>query len=164
MVVRQLEIGSVATDDCLAPLSERRQKLSSVDEIPGSFGARSGPLRVAIAEDDFLIAMQTEDALSAAGLRVVGIARTAGEVIELARRERPRLVIMDIRLGGRRDGVEAARELFQQFGIRCIFATANDDPHTRERAEIYAPLGWLTKPYTVASLLAAVADALGALR
>jgi two-component system, response regulator PdtaR len=121
-------------------------------------------MRVAVAEDDFLIAMQTEDALSAAGVRVVGVASTADEVIDLARQERPLLVIMDIRLGGTRDGIDAARELFQQFGVRCIFATANDDPRTRERAEAYAPFGWLTKPYTVASLLAAVADARVALR
>jgi two-component system, response regulator PdtaR len=121
-------------------------------------------MRVAVAEDDFLVAMQMEDALSAAGLWVVGVARTADEVIDLARRERPRLVIMDIRLGGMRDGIDAARELFQQFGIRCIFATANDDRRTRERAEACAPLGWLTKPYTIASLLAAVTDALVALR
>ena len=42
-------------------------------------------MRVAVAEDDFLIAMQMEDALSAAGLRVVGLARTADEVIDLVR-------------------------------------------------------------------------------
>src|SRR5262245_15657782 len=108
-------------------------------------------MRVAIAEDDFLIEMQTEDAVAAAGLQVVGIARTAGEVIDLARRERPLLVIMDVRLGGMRDGIDAAKELFQQFGIRCIFATANADSQTRERAEPCAPLGWLTKPYTIAS-------------
>jgi two-component system, response regulator PdtaR len=121
-------------------------------------------MRVAVAEEDFLIAMQMEDALLAAGLRVVGLARTADEVIDLARREHPLLVIMDVRLGGTRDGIDAARELYRQFGIRCIFATANDDRHTRERAEAYAPLGWLTKPYTIASLLAAVTDALVALR
>jgi DNA-binding NarL/FixJ family response regulator len=125
-----------------------------------SYERKLGRARVLIAEDDFLIAMQTQEALSAAGLEVVGVAVTAEEVLDLARQERPALVVMDIRLAGRRDGIEAARELFRQFNVRCIFATANDDLHTRERAEYFAPFGWLTKPYTMASLLTSVADAL----
>ena len=55
-----------------------------------------------------------------------------------------------------RDGIDAARELFGELDIRCIFATAHDDPRTRERAEPYAPLGWLAKPYTMASLVTLV--------
>jgi DNA-binding NarL/FixJ family response regulator len=70
---------------------------------------------------------------------------------------------MDIRLGSERDGIDAARELFGQFNIRCIFATAHDDPRTRERAEPYAPLGWLTKPYSMTSLVKLVAEGLSKL-
>jgi len=58
-----------------------------------------------------------------------------------------------------RDGIDAARELFAELNIRCIFATAHDDPHTRKRAEPYAPLGWLAKPYTMASLVGLVVAA-----
>ena len=129
-------------------------------EVLSRFEDKTGPARVLVAEDDFLIAMQTEDALSAAGLQVVGTAVSAEEAIAMATQERPVLVVMDIRLAGRNDGIDAARELFQQLKIRCIFATANDDVHNRERARPYAPLGWLAKPYTMTSLLAAVADAL----
>jgi DNA-binding NarL/FixJ family response regulator len=137
--------------------SERR---SLLPEVLSRFEDKTGPARVLVAEDDFLIAMQTEDALSAAGLQVVGTAVSAAEAIAMATQERPVLVVMDIRLAGRNDGIDAARELFQQLKIRCIFATANDDVHNRERARPYAPLGWLAKPYTMTSLLAAVADAL----
>jgi two-component system, response regulator PdtaR len=68
--------------------------------------------------------------------------------------------VMDIRLAGRRDGVDAAAELFRELGIRCIFATAHDDQRTRSRAEPFAPLGWLAKPYTMASLIDYVRRAL----
>jgi DNA-binding NarL/FixJ family response regulator len=71
---------------------------------------------------------------------------------------------MDIRLASTRDGIDAARQLYQDFSIRCIFATAHDDAHTRGRAEPYAPLGWLPKPYTMASLVTVVAEAVAALR
>jgi DNA-binding NarL/FixJ family response regulator len=115
---------------------------------------------VLIVEDDFLIAMQTESALTDAGFHVVGIATTAEEAIGLTREHRPQIAVMDIRLAGRRDGIEAAGELFLNFGVRCVFATAHDDQRTRERAQPFAPLGWLAKPYTMASLIALVRQAI----
>ena len=133
-------------------------------DIPPSEDARSAdtkaePARILIVEDDFLIAMQSEAALSAAGFHVVGTATTAEEAVALAGTERPFLAVMDIHLASKRDGIDTARELFHDLGIRCIFATAHDDPNTRDRAKLYAPLGWLAKPYTMASLVAMVAEA-----
>lgn len=118
-----------------------------------------GPARILVVEDDFLIAMQTESALSAAGFHVIGTAATAEEAVALAEKERPMLAVMDIRLASKRDGIDAARELYQELDIRCIFATAHDDESTRRRAAPYSPLGWLAKPYTTASLIALVAAA-----
>jgi len=117
---------------------------------------------VLIVEDDFLIGMQTESALADAGIHVVGIASTAEEAVVLARQYKPVLAVMDIRLAGQRDGVDAAGELFRELGVRCIFATAHDDQRTRSRAEPFAPLGWLAKPYTMASLIALVRQAIAA--
>jgi two-component system, response regulator PdtaR len=121
---------------------------------------KAEPARILIVEDDYLIAMQTEAALTAAGFHVVGTATTAEEAVALAGDERPFLAVMDIHLASKRDGIDAARELFHDLGIRCIFATAHDDPITRDRAEPYAPLGWLAKPYTMGSLVGLVTEAL----
>jgi DNA-binding NarL/FixJ family response regulator len=121
------------------------------------------PMRILVVEDDFLIAMQTEAALNDAGFEVVGTARTAEEAVMLAREKRPSLAVMDIRLAGERDGIDAARQLLSEFDIRCIFATAHDDAKTRERAKPFAPLGWLPKPYTASSLVALVAEAVSSL-
>ena len=122
---------------------------------------RQQAARILVVEDDFLIAMQTEAALAAAGFHVIGTAATAEHALELAERERPALAVMDIRLASKRDGIDAARELYHELNIRCIFATAHDDETTRKRAAPYAPLGWLAKPYTTASLVALVTDAVG---
>jgi DNA-binding NarL/FixJ family response regulator len=113
-----------------------------------------------IVEDDFLIAMQAENALADAGFHVVGVATTAEEALVLAAEHLPAIALMDIRLAGWRDGIEVAGELFRAFGIRCVFATAHDDQQTRTRAAPFSPLGWLTKPYTMASLISLVRDAL----
>jgi DNA-binding NarL/FixJ family response regulator len=123
---------------------------------------REGIAGVLIVEDDFLIGMQTENALMDAGIAVIGIASTAEEAVLLARQHKPVLAVMDIRLAGQRDGVEAAGELFRELGVRCIFATAHDDLRTRSRAEPFAPLGWLAKPYTMASLIALVRQSIAA--
>ena len=52
---------------------------------------------------------------------------------------------MDIRLAGTRDGIDAAIEIFETLGIRCIFATAHADPGVRSRAEKAVPLGLAAK-------------------
>jgi two-component system, response regulator PdtaR len=127
------------------------------------FEAEQGKTRILVVEDDFLIGLQTVVALVEAGFNVIGSATTAEEAIAMAKAQQPSLAVMDIRLASERDGIDAARELFKEFGIRCIFATAHDDPHTRRRAEPYAPLGWLAKPYTMASLVKLVVNALSKL-
>jgi two-component system, response regulator PdtaR len=92
---------------------------------------------------------------------VVGTAVTADEALEIARAKEPDIAIMDIRLGGARDGIDAAIALIQELGISSIFASAHGDRTTRERAEAARPLGFLEKPYSPAALLSAVRSALG---
>lgn len=127
------------------------------------FETERAQTRILVVEDDFLIGLQTVAALVDAGFDVIGSAATAEEAVALAKAQRPSLAVMDIRLASERDGIDAAQELFRELGIRCIFATAHDDPHTRRRAEPYAPLGWLAKPYTMTSLVTLVVDALSQL-
>ncbi|MBR0686031.1 response regulator [Bradyrhizobium manausense] len=115
---------------------------------------------ILIVEDDFLIAMQAEIALIDAGFTVSGIATTAEEALAFAKQRQPALVVMDVRLAGPRDGIDAARDLFYELGLRCVFATAHDDHETRVRAEPFAPLGWLAKPYTMPSLVKLVREAI----
>lgn len=113
----------------------------------------SVPARILIVEDEFLIAMELEYRLMEAGIEVVGTAVTAEEALAIARSEKPDLAIMDIRLAGRRDGVDAAIELFSTYGIRSIFASAHADNDTRRRAAPASPIGWLQKPYPAEELL-----------
>jgi DNA-binding NarL/FixJ family response regulator len=120
--------------------------------------------RVLIVEDEFLVATEIEAGLSENGFDVVGIATTAAEAIRLAKTERPTLIVMDIRLHGRRDGIEAATEIYEPTGIRCLFATAYTEPRMQERAQPAAPLGWLAKPYAIEGLIAAVGAALNQLK
>ena len=71
---------------------------------------------------------------------------------------------MDIRLVGKRDGIDAALELYRELGIRCIFASAHVDETTRMKATAAAPLGWIAKPYDVRMLVERIRQALKELR
>lgn len=117
--------------------------------------------RVLIVEDEYFVALDAEDALSAAGFTVVGVATNAEEAAEMAAATRPDIVLMDIRLAGSRDGIDAAAEIRRRLGISSLFATAHSDADTRSRGDAAAsPLGWLSKPYTHSEVAAAVSEAI----
>jgi DNA-binding response OmpR family regulator len=120
--------------------------------------------RILIVEDDLLVATEIEATLRDAGFEIAGIASTGEEALQLTQAELPTLAVMDIRIAGDRDGIDTALELFHSHGIRSIFASAHSDADSRRRAESAAPLGWLQKPYTMASLTAMVRAAVRELR
>jgi CheY-like chemotaxis protein len=122
------------------------------DGAPGESGDRPEvnmrSLRVLIVEDEFFISLHTKGLLQALGHVVVAVAVSADQAVAIAERERPDVVLMDIRLLGSRDGIDAAEEISRRLGIGSIFVTANTDPQTRFRAEAVRPLGFLEKPLT----------------
>src|SRR5262249_39108161 len=121
------------------------------------------PQRILIVEDDYLVAMEAEAAVVEAGFEAAGIANSAEEAVKLAKTERPTLVVMDIRLIGKRDGIDAAQDIFRETGVRCIFATAHHTLAARTRAAPIAPLGWLPKPYSMDDLIDAIRSAVAEL-
>ena len=130
------------------------------EDSRGADEQTEGQTRILVVEDDFLIATEMETALYEAGFDVAGVAASADEAVELAEAQNPALAVIDVRLGGERDGIDAAVEIFRKLRIRCIFATAYYDQHSVERARPAMPLGWLQKPYSKASLVNAVRRAL----
>ncbi len=108
--------------------------------------------------------MTLENDLSDAGFQIVGVANSAEAAVNLARQQRPDLIVMDVRLVGHRNGIDAALEIFSETGIRCIFATAHADPQSKARAEAALPLAWIQKPYAREALVDSVKHALIELR
>ena len=133
---------------------------SAVEPQPEERPSPAASPCILLVEDDFLVSMEMETGLQEAGYEVAGIAATAEEAVELAAQRRPALVVMDIRLAGERDGVDAALEIFRTLGIRSLFASAHVDAQVRARAEPARPLGWVAKPYRVETLVTAVKEAL----
>jgi two-component system, response regulator PdtaR len=147
----------------VAPSALPRQRLHLVfsrDDGTASDVRPAAAPRILIVEDDFLVSMQMETALREAGFELIGVATSAEEAIAMAAAHQPALAVMDIRLAGERDGIDAATELFRDYGTRCIFATAHQDADALRRAAPAAPLGWLRKPYTMVSLIETVRQGL----
>ena len=109
------------------------------------------PLRIAIAEDQWLVAEYLCGELAAMGHAIVGRARTGEELITLVAHERPDLVLVDIRLAGESDGLAAAQEIQERFDVPAIAATGH---LTAAEAEAAGLLGILGKPYTSYALRA----------
>jgi AmiR/NasT family two-component response regulator len=138
------------------PISGSSSRFSSA-LAPDAIGAHvQRPHRILIAEDDVFVGVQYEDVLTDAGYHIIDIVPSAQEAVEAALDHNPELVIMDVRLAGSRDGVEAALEIFKRFGIRSIFATAYSDPEIHARAQAAHPFAWLVKPVAPHKLLSSV--------
>lgn len=116
---------------------------------------------VLIVDDEFLIAeglrMQVEDL----GMIVCATAASADEAVALAQRHRPRLVLMDMRLLGEKDGVDASLVIHDTVGSKVIFVTGSREPSTIARINTDHPAGVLFKPVGDGELHEAIARALG---
>jgi CheY-like chemotaxis protein len=103
--------------------------------------------RVLIVEDETLIAEELRERLSQFGYSVIAAVDTADEGIAIATRERPDLVLMDIRLKGEKDGVQAAQEIRQQVDIPIVYVTAYSDRLTVDRARQTDHDAYVLKPF-----------------
>ncbi|MBP2292252.1 response regulator [Azospirillum rugosum] len=101
---------------------------------------------VLVVDDEALIALGLTVTLRSMGLRVCGTAATAEQAIALAQQHRPSLVLMDVRLKGQADGVDAAIEIHRTVGSSVIFITGSREPETVQRIQQDHPAGVLFKP------------------
>ena len=134
-----------ASNDSVHPKGSRNDEDETTDQV-----------RVLIVEDEILVAIDLRAMLEANACTVVGIAASADQAIRMADRERPDLILMDVRLEGARDGVDAAIEIRERFDIPSLFITANADARIQERAQAARPFGFIVKPLSETMLLRAL--------
>ena len=102
--------------------------------------------KILIAEDEFLPAAHLRSVLSRAGHEIVATVATARDCIDLAREKGPDVILLDIRLAGDLDGIEAARQIREFSKVDIIFMSGYQEMSFRERAMETAPLAFLIKP------------------
>jgi len=104
------------------------------------------PIEILIVEDESIVAWDVSNRLQRLGYKVSGIASTGREAIAKALETDPDLVLMDIKLKGEMDGVEAVQQIQAQLDIPAIYLTAYADEITLQRAKVTGPHGYLLKP------------------
>jgi len=118
-------------------------------------------IRVLIVEDEAILAMNLQVGLEEGQCEVVGIACSAEEAVRQAGQTKPDIVVMDIKLKGAMDGIEAAIQINDKYGIPIMYLTGNTDDATRERAIHSHPLRYLEKPVESHVLCEVIKQAMG---
>jgi len=93
--------------------------------------------RILVVDDEAIITMQLEERMSVMGYTVAGMAASGEDAVDKARRTRPDLVLMDIVMPGKMNGIEAAKIIRTELDIPVVFVTAYADDASKQ------PSKWL---------------------
>jgi signal transduction histidine kinase len=116
--------------------------------------------RILIVEDERIVAGDIRSRLRRLGYSVVDMVSTGEEAIQRADALHPDLVLMDIRLEGPMDGIQAADAIRSRLDIPVIYLSAFADKQTVERAKVTEPFGYLIKPFEDSELHSTIEVAL----
>lgn len=103
--------------------------------------------RIMIVEDESIVVIDLKATLRDLGYEIAAVASTGEKAILKAGETRPDLVLMDIRLKGEMDGIQAAEQIKDRFDTPVIYLTAYADEATLQRAKVTTPYGYLLKPF-----------------
>lgn len=109
-------------------------------------------INIAIVEDEGIVAMDIRKSLQSFGHNVLFVTDTGEKAIAELEKNKADLVLMDIILKGKLDGIETAKIIIEKMDIPVIFLTAFEDEHTHERAKMVKECGYLIKPFEDAKL------------
>ncbi len=103
--------------------------------------------RIMVVEDESITALSLQRSLEDMGYIVSSTVLSGEEAVKRAARDRPDLVLMDISLKGKMDGIEAAGMIHSQLNIPIIYLTAYSDEKVIQRIKATQPFGYITKPF-----------------
>jgi len=105
-------------------------------------------LKILVVEDEVIVARDIQQQLIELGYLPVGHATRGEQAIALAGELQPDLILMDIQIAGPMDGIEAATEIRNRFGLPVVFLTAFAEGDTLARAKLATPFGYVLKPFS----------------
>jgi len=107
---------------------------------------------ILLAEDEGIVAEDLRKQLTKLGYTVCAVVSTGEDAVRKAEEENPDLLLIDIRLNGAMDGVEAVARIHDRHKIPVIYMTAFGDAETMKRAGNVGPFGYLSKPLDLKEL------------
>ncbi len=112
--------------------------------------------RIMVVEDEGITALNIKKSLEKIGYVVTSISVTGEDAVNNAARERPGLVLMDIILKGKIDGIEAAKRIRARFDVPIVYLTAYSDEAIIKRIMKTDPTGYIVKPFNEKELRVAL--------
>jgi len=112
--------------------------------------------RIMVVDDEASITTYLEECLEFMGYNVVGRASSGESAVDMAKQFRPDLILMDIVMPGKLDGIDASGIIKDELDIPVIFLTAYADNDFIKRAKNTAPYGYIVKPFQEAELKATI--------
>ena len=103
--------------------------------------------QILVVEDESIVAEDIRRTLQHMGYSVPSIVASGEKAIKEVEKNNPDLVLMDIMLPGKMDGIEAAEQIHSRFNIPVVYLTAYSDEKFIERAKITEPFGYIIKPF-----------------
>jgi len=103
--------------------------------------------KILIVEDETITSMELTHRLIRSGYQIIGTVTSGEEAIKMADSTKPELILMDISLNGKIDGIAAAEEIRKTHDIPIIYISAYSDEKTLKRAKQTGPYGYMTKPF-----------------
>ncbi len=113
-------------------------------------------IKIGIVEDEMIIADNLSNTLENIGYNVATIASTYNEAFDMIDNEKPDILLLDINIKGKKDGIDIAWKLKEDYDIPYIFLTAYADQATLDRAKQTEPPAYLVKPFSKDDLFAAI--------
>lgn len=107
--------------------------------------------RLLIVEDEAITALDLKYSLEELGYEIVDTVDTGQDAINTAAETVPDIVLMDIKLKGDMEGIEAA-EIISELRIPIVYLTANTDTDTFEKSNVKGSYGFISKPYDINKL------------
>ncbi|MBF0336536.1 MAG: response regulator [Nitrospirae bacterium] len=115
--------------------------------VKGISDEKADKVRILVVEDEGIVALEIQTRLQRLGYAVCAVVSTGEIAIKEAKDKHPDLVLMDIRLKGDMDGIEAAQTIQKEGRVPVIYLTANSDDNTLLRAKLTEPFGFILKPF-----------------
>ena len=115
-----------------------------------------GKLKIGIVEDELVIGETISLTLRKLDYETTSIADNYNSALIMIETEKPDLLLIDIMLKGKKDGIDVAHYVRENYVLPIIFLTANSDIATIERAKQVKPNAYLVKPFSKADLFAAI--------
>ncbi|MCK5148470.1 response regulator [bacterium] len=104
-------------------------------------------VRILLVEDESIICEDIKKSIDIIGHEVAGVVHSGEEALVFVERKPPELILMDIVLAGRLNGIETAKMIKDRYRLPVVFLTSYSDKITMERARDAYPYGYIVKPF-----------------